>query len=276
MNKISVVLCTLNEEKRIKACLEGIKSNCPSEIIIVDGCSTDNTIELAKEYTYKIIISKNSNLTKDRQIGINNCQCELIAMIDSDHILIPGDLSGLIDDLYRYNLDIVQSGLMAYNLEGFWVIAENQAWMLVHNGPVGVRKMIGTAPSIYKSKIFQEIQFSDNITKTIDDTDFVFRLSKLGNFKVGVGITKIRQLHYSSFKSYLKKFFWYGKGDGEFIIKHKKRAISMLYHLLFRYTIIFPFKAIRKNYFHAVPFFIFQGLTRFSGAVYTILKFYKL
>jgi len=273
--KISVVLCTLNEEKRIKACLDGIKSNSPFEIIIVDGGSKDNTIEIAKAYTDKIFSSNNSNLTKDRQIGITNCQNELVAMIDSDHILMPGDLSSLVDDLFYYNLDIVQSGLEAYELKGFWVKAENEAWKLTHNRPLGVRQMIGTAPAIYKKYIFEHIQFSDEITKTIDDTDFMFRLSKLDNFRIGIGKTKIKQLHFSSFKSYFKKFFWYGKGDGEFCIKHKNRIYSMFYHLLIRYTVIFPFKALKHNYFYAIPFFILQGITRATGAFLTILKFNK-
>jgi glycosyltransferase involved in cell wall biosynthesis len=273
--KISVVLCTLNEEKRIKACLDGIKSNSPFEIIVVDGGSNDKTIEIAREYTNKIFSSNNSNLTKDRQIGIDNCQNELVAMIDSDHILKPGDLSNLIDDLYNYNLDIVQSGLEAYELNGFWVKAENEAWMLTHNKPFGIRQMIGTAPAIYKKRIFEHIQFSDEITKTIDDTDFMFRLSKLNKFRIGVGKTKIKQLHYSSFNSYLKKFYWYGKGDGEFCLKHKNRTYSMFYHLLIRYTIIFPLKALKHNYLYAAPFFVLQGITRATGAFLTFFKFYK-
>ena len=104
-----------------------ITKKIPFEIIIVDGGSKDNTIEIAKAYTDKIFSSNNSNLTKDRQIGITNCQNELVAMIDSDHILMPGDLSSLVDDLFYYNLDIVQSGLEAYELKGFWVKAENEA-----------------------------------------------------------------------------------------------------------------------------------------------------
>jgi glycosyltransferase involved in cell wall biosynthesis len=274
--QISVVLCTLNEEKRIKACLDGIKSNNPYEIIIVDGGSKDNTREIAKKYTDKILVTNNSNLTKDRQIGINNCQSELVAMIDSDHILMPGDLLELVDDLYYYNLDIVQSGLEAYDLKGFWVKGENEAWNLVHNKPLGVRKMIGTAPAIYKTSIFEHIQFSDEITKTVDDTDFMFRLSKLGIFRIGIGKTKIKQLHFPSFKSYFKKFYWYGKGDGEFCIKHKNRSYSMFYHLLIRYSIIFPFKALAKSYFYAIPFFIFQGLTRATSAFVIILKSKKI
>ena len=96
MDKISVVVCVKNEEERIRACLEGIIKNSPDEIIVVDGNSYDNTVRIASEFTNKIIITKNSNLTRDRQIGINAANNNFIAMIDGDHVLEQGDLNGLL------------------------------------------------------------------------------------------------------------------------------------------------------------------------------------
>lgn len=271
-NKISVVVCTLNEEKRILECLRRVMENNPDEVILVDGGSTDRTIEIAKEFTENIFVNKNSNLTKDRQIGINNCSNELIAMIDADHMLLPNDLENLVKDMLKYELDIVQSGLSSSNNDNFWDKAENQAWKLNHNKPTGRRKMIGTAPAIYKREIFKEIQFSDDITKTIDDTDFMYRLSVLNKYYIGVGDTVIKQFHFSNFKSFRKKFFWYGIGDGEFCIKHPNRAHKMLFHLLIRYPIIYPFKSLFKGYIYAMPFFIVQGYIRFFGLVSLVFK----
>ena len=44
--------------------------------------------------------------------------------------------------------------------------------------------MIGTAPCIYKKNI--QICSDHKITKKIDDTDFIYRLSKLKNFVMEV------------------------------------------------------------------------------------------
>lgn len=49
---ISIIIRTRNEERWIKRCLEGIRNqqiDHPIEIILVDNCSTDKTVQLARE-----------------------------------------------------------------------------------------------------------------------------------------------------------------------------------------------------------------------------------
>jgi glycosyltransferase involved in cell wall biosynthesis len=57
-NKLSVVLATYNEEKNLGACLESVK-DIASEIIVVDGSSTDNTREIAASYGAIVIKTTN-------------------------------------------------------------------------------------------------------------------------------------------------------------------------------------------------------------------------
>jgi glycosyltransferase involved in cell wall biosynthesis len=273
LRDLSVVVCTLNEEKRIKDCLEAIKKNSPGEIIVVDGGSKDNTVKIALNYADKIIKSKHSNLSRDRQLGINSAKHDLIAMVDADHRLDPGSLASLLNDLTKYDLDFVQSQLISYKNESFWNAAEEEMWQINLNVP-GRKKMIGTAPAIYKKFIFDYVKFDDHTTSLIDDTDFIYRLSKFGNIKFGTGDTKIKQLHSTSFKSYIRKFIWYGKGDGQFCIKNKNRAASMLFHLCIRYPVIYPFKAMMQGKFKVVPYFVIQGWVRLYGLLSELIKFY--
>ncbi len=127
--------------------------------------------------------------------------------------------------------------------------------------------MISTAPSIYNKRVFDFVRFDDHITTTMDDTDFMYRLSKFPQIRIGVGPTKIRQYHFSDFRTYVKKFQWYGKGDGQFCRKHPERAPSMIFHLLIRYPFVYSWRAIRAGKFYAIPFFVMQGLLRFVGLV---------
>ena len=59
MNKISIIVRTKNEERWISHCLKSIyDQNYPSfEVILVDNESTDNTLEIAKRFPIKKIIS---------------------------------------------------------------------------------------------------------------------------------------------------------------------------------------------------------------------------
>lgn len=263
--KLSVVVCVRNEEKRLRECLETVFQNDPDEIVLVDGGSTDRTVEIALEFPgVRIIESPNSTLTRDRQVGIDAARNQFVAMIDADHRLRPGDLASLARDMEEFKFDIVQSGLVSHELHGFWDAAEDESWELTQNIP-GRRNMVGTAPAIYNKRVFDCARFDDNITVTIDDTDFSYRLSKFPELRFGVGRTKIRQYHFSNFKTYVKKFQWYGKGDGEFCRKHPERAPSMIYHLLVRYPFLHSARALGRGYFRAVPFFILQGTMRFVG-----------
>lgn len=268
---ISVVVCTKNEEARLEACLQSIVANHPEEIIVCDGGSTDRTLEIAAAYTDRIITSAHSNLTLDRQRGIDAATHELIAMIDADHRLAPGDLDALYADLEHYQLDIVQAQLASYKNHGFWDAAEEESWELTHNIP-GQKKMIGTAPAIFRRRVFERVRFDDNITSAIDDTDFMYRLSKFPELKIGIGTTRIAQLHFSDFATYLKKFRWYGRGDGQFCLKNPNRAPSMCFHLLVRYPLVYSARGLKRGKLKAVPFFMMQGWVRFASLVQTVAR----
>lgn len=270
VQNVSVVVCVKNEEARIEDCLRSVVLNNPREIIVVDGGSTDRTVEIAKRYATRVICSKARSLSRDRQIGIDEVRNEYVAMIDADHRLKKGDLDSLYRDLIDLKLDIVQSQVKSFENHGFWDSAEEEAWDLTHNIP-GPKSMIGTAPAIYKKRVFDRIKFDDHTTSTIDDTDFIYRLSKCPGVKIGVGRTVIRQEHFSDFETYVMKFKWYGKGDGEFCKKHPTRALSMFYHLIVRYPFLYSARAIRRKKFKAVPFFVVQGYMRFYGLMKYLL-----
>ena len=268
--RISVVVCARNEAARIADCLASVVANAPDEIIVVDGNSEDDTVAIAGRYTDHIVVSENSNLTRDRQIGIDATGNSLIAMIDADHRLKPDDLESLKKDIYAFNLDIVQAAIdIAPN--SFWCRAEGEALDLVQNSP-GEKGMIGVAPALFKRHVFKHVRFDDTITRTIDDTDFMYRLSRTGCCAIGTGETRITQSHFGEFASYLQKFRWYGKGDGEFCIKHPERAGSMIFHLAVRYPLLHAGRALLHGKPRAFVYFILQGTVRFGSAIWTLAR----
>jgi len=261
--KFSVVVTVKNEEKRIKDCLATVYADNPDEVILVDGESKDKTLEIARTFGgLQIIESHDSTLTRDRQVGIDAARNEYVAMIDADHRVELGDITNLISEMKIKKFDAIQSGLICAQKGGFWDAAEGSLWDLVQNVP-GKRVTIGGAPTIYTKGMFDYVRFDDRITRTTEDTDFFYRVSKFSNVNVGVGATKIKQYHFSTFNDFVKKYMWYGKGDGEFCQKHPPKAYSMIFHLLIRYPLIYSVKALIRGNFRAIPICILQGTVRF-------------
>ena len=93
--KICIVVPILNEQDRIHKFLSSIKSQTrkPDFIILVDGGSTDNTVQIALEYingmSGQILIYKGSSIGEARQFGTNHAISkgyDLIVSSDADCI----------------------------------------------------------------------------------------------------------------------------------------------------------------------------------------------
>jgi glycosyltransferase involved in cell wall biosynthesis len=78
----------------LERCLRSISiQNYPKskvDIIVIDGGSSDRTLEIAKNYGSKIIFNKLKTAEAGKAIGVNTAKGDLIALIDSDNIL-PND-----------------------------------------------------------------------------------------------------------------------------------------------------------------------------------------
>ena len=86
---VSFCIPTKNNEETLENCLRSVSAqDYPSfEIIIIDGYSTDRTLEIAKKYTDNIFFDS-VGYGNACQIGLNQAKGEIIASIDSD-IIIP-------------------------------------------------------------------------------------------------------------------------------------------------------------------------------------------
>lgn len=87
MKKISVALAVYNEEDNLRECLESIK-DLASEIVIVDGGSTDKTIDIAKEFNAKIIKTDNPQIFHiNKNKAIDATVGDWVLQLDADEIV---------------------------------------------------------------------------------------------------------------------------------------------------------------------------------------------
>jgi GT2 family glycosyltransferase/exo-beta-1,3-glucanase (GH17 family) len=88
---ISVVVCTYNGSRTIRDCMEGLQRlEYPNfEVIVVNDGSKDNTLEIIKDYGFRIITTENKGLSSARNTGMNAAKGEIVAYIDDDAIPDP-------------------------------------------------------------------------------------------------------------------------------------------------------------------------------------------
>ncbi len=83
--KLTVVVCTKNEEKYIEPCLKKlVHQKVRPEIIVIDGHSKDNTIKIAKKYADMIKTDDGKGLAEARNLGWKLAKTELVAYCDAD------------------------------------------------------------------------------------------------------------------------------------------------------------------------------------------------
>ena len=84
--KISAVLITKNEERNIRRCLESV--SWTDEIVVVDGESTDRTVDIAKSYGAKVVTHKfQGDFGLERNIGNENATSDWILALDADEAI---------------------------------------------------------------------------------------------------------------------------------------------------------------------------------------------
>ncbi|GAB4027611.1 MAG: glycosyltransferase family 2 protein [Candidatus Microgenomates bacterium] len=82
--KLSIALAVYNEESMLGECLESIKT-IADEIVIVDGSSTDKTVEVATKFGARIIHEQNRhNFHINKQLAIDACTGDWILQLDAD------------------------------------------------------------------------------------------------------------------------------------------------------------------------------------------------
>jgi len=79
---VSVSVITLNEEGNIRACLESV--SWADEVVVVDSGSTDRTVEIAREYTDRVVHHDWEGINAQRNYALTLASHEWVLCLDAD------------------------------------------------------------------------------------------------------------------------------------------------------------------------------------------------
>ena len=117
--KISIVTITYNSEKTVEETINSVISQeYPNlEYIVIDGASKDNTLEIVNRYKNKIAIivsEPDKGISDAFNKGITKSTGEIIGIINSDDILLPGALKE-IAEVYDKTVDVYSGNVLFWN-----------------------------------------------------------------------------------------------------------------------------------------------------------------
>ncbi|MFC1802858.1 glycosyltransferase family 2 protein [Thermoproteota archaeon] len=124
---ITIVIPTLNEEEAINSVIEDVMTHGYENIIIVDGNSTDRTVEIAKKHGVKILKQNGKGKTGAIITAIQNIKTPYFTLIDGDCTYGAEDIEKLMPYI-NGKLEVIgvrthgRDNITRLNRFGNWVI----------------------------------------------------------------------------------------------------------------------------------------------------------
>ena len=185
--KISVIIPTLNEEKYIEKTLLSLKAQTikvPYEIIVVDSNSKDRTVEIARKYADKVIVTKRKGIAVGRNVGAKYASGNFLVFIDADTVLLPNILEKAYNEIKKRDVSLVSCPIVPMTssllLHLMYRVYNQFSISSIKFG----RPQISGMFMVTKRKIFDAVGgFNENL-KILEDFDFSEKVSKLGKVKM--------------------------------------------------------------------------------------------
>jgi glycosyltransferase involved in cell wall biosynthesis len=160
------------------------------EIIAIDDCSTDNSLEILYKYQEKnnrikiIKNERNLGLIDSLNIGLTHCSGDYIARMDPDDYIDKERFKKQIDFLtIHHDFDAVSSWMESFDEKGFLKIIKYRENIKDIKATLLFYSPVSHAASIFRASILKELAYRPEY-KYAEDYDLWFRF--LQKYKVGV------------------------------------------------------------------------------------------
>lgn len=227
--KISIITVSYNSSKTIEDTIKSVLGQTYNnyEYLIIDGKSSDNTIEIVKKYEKKFngrlkwISEKDKGLYDAMNKGIKMASGDIIGIINSDDILAHKnvfrnviDNIGNNDGIYSNLLMLDENLEKSYRLFMSKKVSKKLGWHMPH-------------PTLYlKRKVYNECGYFETSYKIAADLDLMLRIIN-SNAKL----------------KYLNDYFVYMRAGGASTngLKGYYRSFKESYNVLKKNKVIIPF-----------------------------------
>ena len=185
--KYSVIIPCFNAEKYIDQAFSSVinQTIAPNEIILVDNCSTDNTLEKIKFYSskYKNVLHVTENMqgaSFARNAGLQLATGDYIQFLDVDDCLAPNKVKIQLQLIQNSN-DIIDVLFDNYFLQSFKKekslvsVDKDDVWLGLLNGKLGF-----TSSNLWRKEMLLKVNGFGVNHKTSEEYHLIFKILKNG------------------------------------------------------------------------------------------------
>ena len=108
--KIEIIIPTLNEEQTLSKLIQETRSTVlpvRTSILVIDGGSTDRTIDICKRENVRYIIQKGKGKGSAMRDAVEQSDADIVIFLDADGTYFPSDLKLLLEPLLNGRADMV-------------------------------------------------------------------------------------------------------------------------------------------------------------------------
>nr|WP_315174745.1 glycosyltransferase [uncultured Flavobacterium sp.] len=192
-NNVSIVMPSYNSAKFIEKSIDSVLNQTYKnwELLVIDDCSPDNSLELVKKYTQidsriKLITNeKNMGVAESRNRGLAEAKFSYVAFLDSDDVWDQNKLQIQVDFMIENKAAISFTQYYRINELDEKIGEVNKISEQVHYFDLLKGNSIAMSTSMIDTRIVEKIRF-----EKIGHEDYYFWLKSLKNGYLAKGINK--------------------------------------------------------------------------------------
>lgn len=188
--KISVVTPSYNQAKYIRATIDSVLTQAyPNlEYIVMDGGSTDGTVEILKSYGKKLkwVSKKDHGQTHAINKGLRLATGEVFAYLNSDDIYLPSTLQRVGEYYQKTKADWITGDCLTISEAGAvsknnWLISGYKRFLMFLYSPLTLRiadSMLPQPSTFWSRRAWEQVGEFNEDYHYVMDYDYWLRMSK--------------------------------------------------------------------------------------------------
>ena len=234
---ISLIVTVLNEGANIRQLLDSIaeQTRPADEIVIVDGGSSDDTVDIVRAYAerlpLRLLISAGCNISQGRNLAIAEARGDIIAATDAGVRLAAQWLERLTAPLLADDALGVAAGFFLADPQTLFEAALGAATLPLAD-EIDADSFLPSSRSIaFRKRAALRIGAYPEWLDYCEDLIFDLRLRQAGERCVFVPSAVVYFRPRASLRSYFRQYYLYARGDGKADLWRKRHFVRYATYL---------------------------------------------